>query len=330
LVCLAAREAKQKAMPFFFPGSSELVIAEQIPSPAVADKLAELSADEPLPAGYEMDRVRLLAQSPRRLYIYWELARDPFAPLRKAFGAQADEYRLIVRLIDLDTGEETLHEGSPTNSQWFDVQPDHAYKAEVGLYAPGRSFIRLLSSNTQRTPRASVSLRTEVKPEWHVSAEQFSRVLDDAGYVSDALEVALEAADEATNQGATRSITRRLAPGSLPPMSEEELAEMRGLLTALAFGTPWDTLRPMLSHNLASWFDRIGMEAQRFDPALITDILHSTLGIEMSGQPFEAPSEAARRRAARVIVGASEVNLPSRPFHLWMPSMTKGGMRDEG
>jgi hypothetical protein len=113
-------------------------------------------------------------------------------------------------------------------------------------------------------------------------------------------------------------------------MSEEELAEMRGLLTALAFGTPWNTLRPMLSHNLASWFDRIGMQEQRFNPAQINDILHTTLGIEMSRQPFEAPSEAARRRAARVIVGASEVNLPSRPFHLWMPSMTKRGMRDEG
>jgi hypothetical protein len=198
-------------MPFFFPGSSELVITEQIPSPAVADKLAELSADEPLPASYEMDRVRLLAQSPRRIYLYWELARDPFAPLGRAFGAQAAEYRMIVRLIDLDTDEETLHEGSPTSSQWFDVQPDHAYRAEVGLYAPGRSFIRLLSSNALRTPRASVSLRTEERAQWRVSAEQFSRVLDDAGYVSDALEVALEAADEATNQGATRAITRRRA-----------------------------------------------------------------------------------------------------------------------
>ncbi len=306
-------------------------MSEQIPSPAVADKLAELSADEPLPASYQMDRIRLLAQSPRRIYLYWELAGDPYATLRRAFGPQAMDYRLVVSLINLDTGEATLHEASETSSQWFDAQPDHAYRAEVGLYSPGRSFIRLLASNPQRTPRASVSLRTSPAPEWHVTAEQFSHVLDDAGYVSDALEVALEAADEATNQAATRAITRRLAPASLPPMSEEELAELRGLLTALAFGARWENLRPMLSHNLANWFDRVGMENERFDPSQITEILRSTLGIEMSRQPFEAPSEAARRRAARVIVGASEVNLPSRPFHLWMPSMTTGkGMRDEG
>jgi hypothetical protein len=314
-------------MPFFFPGSSELVVIQETPSPAVADKLAELSADEPLPSSYRVDRIRLLPQSPRRIYLYWELARDPFDPLRRVFG-QADGYRLVVRLTDLDTGETSLHEASVTRSQWFDALPDHSYRAEVGLYAPGRPFIRLLTSNTKRTPRASVSLRTEPLPEWHVTAEQFSRVLDDAGYVSDALEVALEAADEATNYAATRAITRKLAPASLPPMSEEELAELRGILTALAFGMSWDHLRPMLSHNLAGWFDRFGVDEARFDPARITEVLHSTLGIEMTRSPFEAPSEAARRRAARVIVGASEVNLPSRPFHLWMPSMTKG--RAEG
>jgi hypothetical protein len=268
--------------------------------------------------------VRLLAQSPRRIYLYWELARDPFATLRRAFSERAEDYRLVARLKNLDTDEESLHEASETRSQWFDAQPDHEYRVEIGLYAAGGSFIRLLISNVMRTPRASVSLQTAPSPEWRVSPEQFSRVLDDAGYVSDALEVALEAADEVTNQGATRGIIRKLAPASLPPMSEEELAEMRGLLTALAFGMPWNSLRPMLSTNLSNWFDRFNIEDSMFDPSRLTEILHSTLGIEMSRQPFEAPSEAARRRAARVVHGASEVNLPSRPFHLWMPSMTKG------
>src|SRR5438046_2540922 len=100
------------AMPFFFPGSSELFITPQIPSPAVGDKLAELSTDEPLPASYDMDRVRLLAQSPRRIYLYWELARNPFHTLRRAFSERAEDYRLVVRLTNLDTDEESLHEAS--------------------------------------------------------------------------------------------------------------------------------------------------------------------------------------------------------------------------
>jgi hypothetical protein len=314
-------------MPFFFPGSSELVITQEPPSPAIADKLAELSVDEPLPASYRMDRIRLLPQSPRRIFLYWELERDPFEPLTRAFGDGANEYGLVVRLKNLETGELTLHEASETRSQWFDAQPDHAYRAEVGLYAPHRPFIRLLTSNVKRTPRATVALTPATQPEWRVSAEQFSRVLDDAGYASDALEVALEAADEATNYGATRAITRKIAPVSLPPMSEDELAELRGIFTAVAFGMAWSDLRPMLSPNLASWFDRFSTDSSRFDPVQITEVLHSTLGIEMSRTPFEAPPEAARRRAARVIVGASEVNLPSRPFHLWMPSMTERQVR---
>ena len=308
-------------MPFFFPGSSELFIAPQTPSPAVSDKLAELSTDEPLPASYKMDRARLLVQSPRKIYLYWELTRDPFSTLHRAFGHETDGYRLVVRLTNLDTDEETLHEASGTRSQWFNVQPDHSYKAEIGLYAPGRAFIRLLSSNVKRTPRATVSHQTAPAPEWHVSPADFSRVLDDAGYVSDALEVALEAADDATSGSATRIITQHLGGTSLPPTSEEEMAELRGVLTALAFGMAWEGLRPMLSKNLARWFDRLDFNDRTFDPARLIDIMHSTLGIEMSRLPFEAPSEAARRRAARVVHGASEVNLPSQPFHLWMPSM---------
>ncbi len=301
------------------------------PLPANGDKLAELSTDEPLPASYNADRVRLLAQSPRRIFLYWELAQDPFAPLRRAFGASADRYRLVVRLYDLDSEEEILHEAAGTRSQWFDAQPDRRYRAEVGLYAPGRSFIRLLSSNTQRTPRASVAREAAPTPEWHVSPIDFARVLDDAGYVSDALEVVLEAADEVTHNGATRSVAHNLGADALPQMSADELAELRGLLTALAFGMPWNSLRPMLTPKVGQWFD--GLDEATFDAARLTEVLHATLGIEMSQQPFEAPPEAARRRPARVVHGASEVNLPSRPFHLWLPSMTPGalkGIREKG
>src|SRR5205085_10672036 len=132
-------------MPYFFPGSSSLVFSQPPPPPppvpAVADKLAELLLDEPLPVTYAADRIRLLAQSPRRLYLYWEFKQDPFETLRRAFRWQAEHYQLVVRLTDLETGIETLHQASPTRSQWFDAQQGHAYRAEVGLYAQGGAFI---------------------------------------------------------------------------------------------------------------------------------------------------------------------------------------------
>src|SRR3982750_4504737 len=123
-------------MPYFFPGSSSLTISQPPPPPpvpAVADKLAELSLDEPLPDTYAADRIRLLAQSPRRLYLYWEFKRDPFETLRGAFPWQTARSQLVVKLIDAETGVETLHLASPTRSQWFDAQPGHTYHAEVGF-----------------------------------------------------------------------------------------------------------------------------------------------------------------------------------------------------
>lgn len=317
-------------MPFFFPGSSELTIAT--PSPAVIDKLAELSADEPLPEIYRSDRIRLLVQSPRKLFLYWGFARDPFEALRRSFGMKAAQYRLVVRLLDTDHDVETLHEASPTRSQWFTAQPGHSYRADVGLYATGRAFIRLLSSNVAQTPRAGVARAADALPQWSVSAEQFARVLDESGYVSDAFEVTLEAADAATQGEATRTVARRFAGAVEPPaMDETGLEELRGLLTALAFGVSFDNLRASLSKPFASWLEQAGGNGGvEVNASRLLEVLQSTLGIRMSRVPFDAPTEAAIRRAARIHPGASEVNLPERPFHLWMPSMTAGILKGEG
>ena len=61
--------------------------APATPTPEMVDKLAALSLDEPLPPTYRRDNIRLLAQSPRKVYLYWDLAGDPFAVLPEAFTA---------------------------------------------------------------------------------------------------------------------------------------------------------------------------------------------------------------------------------------------------
>jgi Uncharacterized protein conserved in bacteria len=316
-------------MPLFFPGSSEQNIKPPIPS-AVVDKLAELSTDEPLPDVYPGDRIRLLAQSPRKLYLYWGLDKNPYETLERAFGRQAARYSLVLRVIKTETGEETLHLASPTKSQWLDVQPGFTYKVELGLYAPGRAFIRLLSSNTAQTPRSGVAREADTEPLWNISAENFARVLDEAGYVSDALEVTLEAVDEATDDAATRAIAQAFGGAEVPSMTEEELGEMRALLTALAFGSSFESVREVLSPSLANWLTEAQSVSERFDGARLFEVLHTLLGLELSRLHPDAASEAAMRRAARVIVGASEINLPARPFHLWLPSMNLGSLKKIG
>jgi hypothetical protein len=312
-------------MPYFSPGSSELSIAQLPPPlvPAVVDKLAELSVDEPLPETYVANRIRLLAQSPRKLYLYWEFERDPFETLRRAFRWQADRYTLVVKLIDLQSGAETLHNASPTRSQWLDAQPGHSYRAEVGFYAPGSVFIRLLSSAVMHAPRAAVSRQTDSAPEFHVPADEFARVLDDAGYVSDALEVSLEAADLATQNAATRAVAFRFGGTDVTSMSDEDLVEMRGLLAALALGVKASELEAELSATLARWLNDVSRQRREaIDAAHLLEVLRELLGLEFESTVLDALNQEAMRRAARVIVGASEVNLPLKPFHLWMPSMT--------
>jgi len=313
-------------MPYIFPGSSSLAIAPTPPLPPaiISDKLAEAEADEPLPATYAANRIRLLAQSPRRLFLYWEFKQDPFETLRRAFRLQADRYRLAVKLIDLETGGEILHYASPIRSHWFDVQQDRSYRADVGFHAQGRAFIRLLSSAVTRTPRATVSRRADSGPEFQVSAGEFARVLDDAGYMSDALEVSLEAADVATSNRTTRRVAREFAGADLPLMSAEELAEMRGLLASLALGVNRLDLQSALSERLARWLGEISAAV---DSARLIEILRDALGIEMEQTGFGIQNLEAMRRAARFVVGASEINLPLKPFHLWMPSMSGARMK---
>jgi hypothetical protein len=315
-------------MPFFFPGSSEQVFSTPPSSSAIVDKLEDMLPDEPLPELPPRDRIRLQAQSPRSLFVYWNFRNDPFETLRRAFGSVADWYSLAVKLINIDNNEEFVYGASPTRSQWLDVAPDHSYRVDVGLYAQGRGFIRLLSSNVVRAPRAGVSRHTDVSFDWHVTPERFARILDQSGYVSDALEVTLEAADEATRSQATRAVAKELGGITVPELNEDELVELRGLLAALAMGISLDDLLGMLSPALAQWLETIRQQHEEtLQAARLFEIFRFMLGLE--ADQFDIVSEEASHRAARFHLGASEVNMPARPFHLWMPSMSKGALESK-
>lgn len=294
---------------------------------AVVDKLAELATDEPLPESYAGDRIRLFAQSPGRLYVYWGLAKDPYAALTRAFGARSEHYSLVLRLVNTESGDSLLHLASPTKSQWLDVQPGSSYRADLGLYAKGRGFIRLLSSNIAETPRSGVAPSVDPTPEWKISAEKFARVLDEAGYASDALEVTLEAVDEMTNAAATRNIAGALNPAEIDAMTDEDLLEMRRLLVALAFGANIDSMRSFLSPSLATWLSSFNAQEELANSERLSEILRNVLGIEMSRLPIDSPTVQAMRRTVRVVFGASEINLPAPPFHVWMPSMNAGRLK---
>jgi hypothetical protein len=104
------------------------IASNQPDSLALAEMLPDLSGDT----------IQLLLQSPHKLFLYWNLAIDPATTLREAFGELAARYRLMVRLVKVESGEEFLLEAMPERRQWFEVYPHHAYRADVGFHAENR------------------------------------------------------------------------------------------------------------------------------------------------------------------------------------------------
>jgi hypothetical protein len=306
-------------MPIQTKGSSGISAERREITPEVQDKLESLSADEPLPSEYGRDSIRLLPQSPWRLYAYWEFARDPFDTLRRSFGSRANDFSLVIRLVHVASNTATVHEAGPARNYWFDVQPDTAYRSEVGFYASGGLFVRLLSSADVRTPRARVSPRVDPSPEFKVRPDEFAKVLEQAGFLVDALEVSLEAADEVSAFEASRLIASHLGDGNSPELTEDELAELRGILAALAMGADIRDFPSRFSEAIARWLAELQRQNADLSQANVLGMLNS-LGIRTSSglEPLQVD------QPAHTVVGASEVNLPSPPVRMWLTGIPPG------
>ncbi|HEX8131431.1 MAG TPA: DUF4912 domain-containing protein [Pyrinomonadaceae bacterium] len=156
------------------PATDAVGVSRSAPTPDALDDLSSFVL--------KRDFIQLLLQSPHRLYLYWTFARDPHATLREAFGELAAHYRLAVRLIKVESGEDFFLDAPRERAQWFEVYPRHVYRAEVGFRAAGRPFVRLLSSNAVTTPPDRASHLSDAEQEFQLEASEFARLLGDAGY----------------------------------------------------------------------------------------------------------------------------------------------------
>jgi len=300
----------------------------------VADKLAALSPDEPLPDVAWQDEAHLLVQSPDTLFLYWNYARDPFQTLQKALGEAAAHYRLGVRLVDLESGDEDTHPAAPERTHWYGVRPGRAYRADVGFYSDAYPFVRLMSSEVARAPLAAVSTMSAVESDFRVAAGDFSRVLNEAGFASDALEVALEGVDEAdTAAQSSASVARALTGLDVPLSNEEDFAGLRHLIAALAFGEDLERVLARLSSDLLAWLEAVNAEHGDavLESARLLDLLREMLGFELEYADEETPGAAAAGQRPFLLAasssawGGSDVNYPpQRRARVWLPSMTAG------
>jgi hypothetical protein len=306
-------------------GSSEQTVARAVLSPEVIAKLDELSIDEPLPELKPSNRIRLLAQSPRKILLYWNLARDPLETLRRAFGDRAEEYSLTIKFVDLASGDETFYSATPNQSQWFDVLPAREYRAEIGLYAHGRPFIRLIESNRSMTPRAGVAQDADPIDEWHLSPTEFSRVLDESGYSTDAVEVALEAMQKRLRDVDERRFGEEFPGATAFALHHRSVAELRTLIANLISEMQSATVGTTALHSVERALQTFQSQAfAGMDETEIAELLRLLFGFETEDELRQLDKILRRSQHASIRI-SSESFLLSRPFRFWMPSMSGKG-----
>ena len=236
-------------------------------------------------------RARLLMQSPTRIYFYWSAGSRSYQTLQNVVG-NASDYQLVLRLLNLSSDTEQVFPVDAEGSWWFDVTPDTEYRAEVGFYSTSRPFVRLLFSNTLRTPRKSPSPHKSSEARWAVTTHAFAEVLDASGFEEDAVELI-----HSESQGDVRPLFAAhlgLAESELSVIDAEELSRA---LRLLAGGSPLEDLRLKIT-------------------AALYQLLQAHLS-ELSSEEFRrkfSSAETAQETETFSSVGGSLVNIPGRRY----------------
>jgi len=260
----------------------------------------ELAAPR-LPRRARENRARLQMQSPTRLYFYWTIKENPFEILHRLFGDSAQNYTLVVKLLNQTTNREEISPVEAEGNWWFDAQADSSYRAEIGFYSPGRPFVRVMFSNTVETPRKNPSPRQASDSDWAVSADSFARVLDNSGFTQDAFEVALAGDDFAAADRATQTAFAQMFGGGEDESDAADTAEMRFALLALASGYTLDSLRGQISRSL---FNKLQENADSLSAEKALVALHENFGAVGAGENIEEETFTG------LVFGASVVNFP--------------------
>ncbi len=139
---------------------------------------AALHSSDKLPAGYDEDRITLMARDPSLTYAYWEATPERLEKERSWFGMASE---LVVRIYDITgvqfDGRNALgyfdqNVAEPTGSWYFETgRPGHSFCADLGIRAPEGRFLTLARSNYITMPRDGVS--DVIDEEWMLADEEF-------------------------------------------------------------------------------------------------------------------------------------------------------------
>ncbi len=273
------------------------------PESDVSPVFTELATPK-LPVLPDQNRIRLLMQTPTRLFLYWTVNGDPYQKFASAFAGGYPT--LVVRLIDEDTGRIEQHQIGAEGSWWFDVESDTLYRAEIGLVAENRPFVRVMFSNEVETPRRSPSPRSAATAQWAVSSNRFAKVLEAAGFSQDAFDVALAGDDTAAAEERTfLALGEAVSDVDIEQIRSVGGEDVRFALFALASGMSLEELRhrisPALYEFLRANIDRLSREnalaalEKHFDLTGADDIEESEITAVFGASLINFPRRFRRR-----------------------------------
>lgn len=280
-------------------------------------------AEPTLPELQRENRARLQMQSPTRLHFYWSFKINPFETARRVFGANANDYTLVVKLVNETSKREEIFPVETEGSSWFDADADSSYRVETGFYNAHRPFVRLMFSNRVETPRKNPSPHLAAPADWATSADNFAEVLDYSGFSHDAFEVALAGDDFAFAETATKTAFAQMFGETENDVFNDNSSEMRFALLALAAGYAPENLRGQISHSL---FLRLQTNAANLNAEKALAALEENFGVfadENTKIEFPAPT----------VFGASLVNFPrssKRGFPLKFAPVSSFNFRANG
>ncbi|MBI3651674.1 MAG: DUF4912 domain-containing protein [Acidobacteria bacterium] len=137
----------------------------------------------PVPASYATDIMRALVQDPFRVFIYWEVRDESLQALTRLFSAaEAQTFTTVLKLRDMQGGQEAFFHVGRRGRYWMTVFPDRLYQFEIGVQSPLHGYISLISSNVVHTPRGTISPVTADEAEYRLEPQEFFEILEKSGF----------------------------------------------------------------------------------------------------------------------------------------------------
>jgi hypothetical protein len=196
----AFNQQEKPVVPFFFDLSSLIPSVERnpfepivVPDEVLAEPLepaedmpAEPIVDTglPIPSHYDFDMMRAMVQDPFRLFVYWQLKDNPFERLGHLFPRhESGNFHTALKLVDETNNIAVFFDAAFAREYWFSVFPDREYRVELGMRSPRYGYIKLLSSQTVRTPRGGPSDQIAEEESYQIGADEYLHVLRESHLV---------------------------------------------------------------------------------------------------------------------------------------------------